>query len=394
MRWRVLWLIAAATLLLGVGGSGVATDAARRIVTSSGTALTVGAVSSGQYLMRSGGALVGASASGGAAIAPSSPYTAAEGVRLVTCASSCTVVLPALSTLGDGEAIRVISTSSTSITVTLDPPAGATIDGGSDGASLAITVGARGVVGAIRLTSSTWGSLQPGGVADGVVRSILVTGEGSALVAYEQVLLGTAWATVSTLALVEETTTCDLDVADGVITLPSGAAATSATQSQCYEVYVSLDASAAWDALLVTGGAWHLEMDATEIDTVANARLGCLVARTAGTALDAAGENFIAARVGYASGANNAWGVAGTGAAYSTAVSTSGTPALTALGLLGIATAPVQVSAGAAYAGSTTTLTTMPDRLYLTGGATSSSTGASAAFTGFECRLTLHAPEL
>lgn len=161
-------------LLMLLGLAGVALAAAPQITSSAAVALgftdrvlTLGAAGApidGQVVAydSSTSTLRLEAAGGGAAIAPSSPYTATEGVRTITCASSCTVVLPALSTLGDGEAIRVVSTSSSSITVTLDPPTGATIDGGSDGAALAITVGARGVVGAIRLTSSSWGSVQPG----------------------------------------------------------------------------------------------------------------------------------------------------------------------------------------------------------------------------------------
>ncbi len=327
-------------------------------------------------------------------IACASPCTPGAGIKVVTISGATTVNLPALSTYADGQQLSIVCDSASSCATTLDPSDSGTCDGGSAGAACsAITVPPHGIIGAVRTSSSAWGSVQPGSLT--AIRSVLVTGSGSSIVAYEQALSGSTWVTISTLTYTEETTTCPLSVAGGVITLPSGAAATSATQSQCYEGYVLLsDASATFDALLVTGASWHLEMDSSAIEAITNARLGCLLARTAGTALDTAAENFVATRVGYASGVNNSWGLAGTGATYGTIASVSGTPPLTVLGSLTVASSPVLLNSGADYANSVSTLTTLPDRLYLTGGATSSATVADADYTGFECRFTLHAPEL
>lgn len=98
------------------------------------------------------------------AIDPASPYTVAAGVNTITLGSSKTVALPALSTYADGQVLRVINSTSSAITVTLDPDGTETIDGGGAGASAAYTVAARGSVGAVRLSATAWGSVQSGSV--------------------------------------------------------------------------------------------------------------------------------------------------------------------------------------------------------------------------------------
>lgn len=98
-------------------------------------------------------------ASGGA-IDPASPYTVAAGVDFVSFASSKTAAPRALANYADGQRILFYNSSTSTITVTITPADG-TIDGG---ASVALSCPAKGVVGCVRLTSSTWGSVQPGTV--------------------------------------------------------------------------------------------------------------------------------------------------------------------------------------------------------------------------------------
>lgn len=228
------------------------------------------------------------------------------------------------------------------------------------------------------------------------IRSILLTVSGGALVAEEQILRGAAWATVGALTVVEETTTCDLVLSGTTATLPSGAAATSATQSACYEAYVLLsEASAAFDAALVVGTGWTFEADQDGIETVTDARMGCTLARTGGTALDAAGEVYLAERTGW-NGTVNQWGIAATGSTYATSTTDDGHGAATAAGILGSQSAAVQVDQGGGtyYSSDRAVLSNPPDRLYLTGSATGSATLADADFTAPTCRLVLLPMEL
>lgn len=116
------------------------------------------------------------------AVDPSSPYSAATGVREIvfTAGVAKTVNLPALSELTDGEILWVYNASAAAAPFTLDPPTGATLDGGSDGASTSYSVAARGRVGAQRLSSTAWGSVQSGGL----INAAFVETTGGALVAY------------------------------------------------------------------------------------------------------------------------------------------------------------------------------------------------------------------
>jgi len=98
--------------------------------------------------------------SGGGAIAPSSPYTAVAGVHTITCTSACEVDLQAASAYANGQILRVVNDSGSSFAVTFDPAGSDTLDGGSAGASASYTVQAHGSVGAIRTSSTTWGSVQ------------------------------------------------------------------------------------------------------------------------------------------------------------------------------------------------------------------------------------------
>lgn len=104
-------------------------------------------------------------------INPASPYTVTSGVQeiIFTAGTSKTVILPALSNLQDSEIIWVFNASASSVNFTLDPPTGATIDGGSDGVAKAYTVPPRSRVGAQRLSSSTWGSVQLGHKINGAL---------------------------------------------------------------------------------------------------------------------------------------------------------------------------------------------------------------------------------
>lgn len=164
-RLRVL-LLALLGLLVLMGASPViSSPVASALRTSGGTVLNMGAPTDGQVLCRSGSTVAGCAASGLASVACASPCTPGTGVATVTLTSTGTVNLPALSGYVDGQILRVVNDSTGAITVTLDPSDSGTLDGGSAGASAAYTVLAHGVVGAVRTSSSTWGSVQPGSVA-------------------------------------------------------------------------------------------------------------------------------------------------------------------------------------------------------------------------------------
>lgn len=124
--------------------------------------------------------------SGIAVVDPSSPYTVAAGVReiIFTAGTAKTVNLIALSDLTDGEIIWIFNQSASTVSFTVDPPTGATLNGGADGASAAFSVAARGVLGVQRLSSGTWGSVQLGSlnpigveayVSGGVLYAVAVT---------------------------------------------------------------------------------------------------------------------------------------------------------------------------------------------------------------------------
>lgn len=98
-------------------------------------------------------------------IACASPCSPGAAITVVTMNGTGTVNLPALSGYVDGRILRVVNDSSSTATITLDPSDSGTLDGGSAGASAQYTVLAHGVVGAVRTSATTWGSVQPGSVA-------------------------------------------------------------------------------------------------------------------------------------------------------------------------------------------------------------------------------------
>ena len=98
-------------------------------------------------------------------IACASPCSPGAGITVVTMSGTGTVNLPALSGYVDGRILRVVNDSSSTATITLDPAGTETLDGGSAGASAQYTVLAHGVVGAVRTSATTWGSVQPGSVS-------------------------------------------------------------------------------------------------------------------------------------------------------------------------------------------------------------------------------------
>ena len=160
--------------LLRANGTGGATVQSSTATLSDAGLLTVGELSlTTDLAVTHGGTGAGTAAgardnivwSGAGAIDPASPYTVVAGVDTITLGSSKTVAPRALANYADGQMIRIVNSSASSITVTITPADG-TIDGG---ASVALTVAAKGIVGCVRLSASTWGSVQPG-TALGVVR--------------------------------------------------------------------------------------------------------------------------------------------------------------------------------------------------------------------------------
>lgn len=331
-------------------------------------------------------------------IACASPCTPAAGVTQVTVSGTVTINLPALSTYADGQPLLIHCDSASSCSVTLDPSDSGTCDGGSAGAACtAITVQAHGVVGARRTSSSSWGSVQPGSV--GGNPSILLTVVGGALVAYEQTCTAAGICTGSTaLTVTVETSTCAPTLSGTRYTHPSGATASTSTQSQCYEAYILLsDASTAFDDLLAaTTTTMDFSMVFSAVEATLNARVGCTLARTSGTAFDASGENWLASQMGW-DGATYNWRVGDSGSTFPASTNTDdGVGAEVVTARRGYATTLVVIDdGGGSYDTQTgTALATAPDRLYVTGGAITASTLASTNYDDMECRLTLHAGEM
>jgi hypothetical protein len=330
---------------------------------------------------------------GAGSIACASPCTPAAGVKRITVAGTTTIVLPALSTYADGQLLTVICDSASSCPVTLDPSDSGTCDGGSAGAACtAITVAAHGTVGAVRTSSSAWGSVQPGSV-NGGDRSILLTTSGSAFTAYEQQWDGDSWETASTLTVNSETTTCDVSIAGGVITLPSGAAASTSIEGQCVEYYVLLSAaSTAFDTQLAATSTVHMfAFQFSAVETTANARVGCALAQTAGTTFASASEAWASGRMGW-DGANYSWQWGESGGIFAIANTDDGLGIARVIGAYGYATdAIAQVDDGAGVFDSEVIAvkSTPPDRLYFFGGAVTGATAADTDYTGFQCRYTL-----
>lgn len=179
------------------------------------------------------------------AVDPSSPYSAATGVREIvfTGGVAKTVNLPALSELTDGEILWVYNASAAAAPFTLDPPTGATLDGGSDGASTSYSVAARGRVGAQRLSSTAWGSVQPGGL----INAAFVETTGGALVAYGGTVTqsGGFRALTGAVTLVAEDDSYGEIISGDTITVDTAGLATGdsgAIQSNSRRYYVAMSA--------------------------------------------------------------------------------------------------------------------------------------------------------
>ncbi len=131
-------------------------------------------------------------------IACSSPCTPGAGIKVVTVSGTVTINLPALSTYADGQQILAHCDSASACTVTLDPSDSGTCNGGSAGAACsAISVSARGVVGARRTSASSWGSVQPGaveGVSEARIRAYVLAG---APLAVLETWDGATWTTLA-----------------------------------------------------------------------------------------------------------------------------------------------------------------------------------------------------
>lgn len=332
-----------------------------------------------------------------------SPCTPAAGIKVVSVSGATTIVLPDITTYATLQTLRVLCDSASSCAVTLDPSDSSTCDGGSAGAACsAITVSAHGVVGAAKTGTSTWGSVQPGSV--GGNPSILLTVAGGALVAYEQTCTAAGVCTGATaLTVTVETSTCAPTLSGTRYTHPSGATASTSTQSQCYEAYVLLsDASTAFDDLLAATTttvdfSMRFTCESTPcVEATLNARVGCTLARTSGTAFDASGENWLASQVGWDAVTYN-WRVGDSGSTFPASTNTDdGVGAEVVTARRGYATTLVVIDdGGGSYDTQTgTALATAPDRLYVTGGAITAATLATTNYDDMECRLTLHAGEM
>lgn len=179
---------------LGLGS--IATQASSFVSISGGsvTGITDLAVADGGTgASTAAGARDGILWSSAATIACASPCSPGAGIGTVTVSGTVTVNLPALSGYADGQPLTIHCDSASSCPVTLDPSDSGTCDGGGAGtACAAITVPAHGVVGARRLSSSAWGSVQPGAVGATLRIRAYVDGSGNPR-AVTQTLNGSTW---------------------------------------------------------------------------------------------------------------------------------------------------------------------------------------------------------
>lgn len=230
---------------------------------------------------------------GAGAINPSSPYTVAAGVEVVTLTSSKTVAPRALSNYQDGQRILVVNDSTGVITATITPADG-TIDGVS---SVALSVPAHGVVGCMRTSSSTWGSLQQGDVAESYEARLV----GGAWYAFPQAWTGSQWIDVGpgVAATVEAGSGTAWSASGTTLTLLAGLTNTTQPHSAQGKVYWTVaDLSAIWSSSV--GAVYTIGQDTVSAMSAAatdNGRIGIAMTSATGS-FDAASENIACMRVG------------------------------------------------------------------------------------------------
>lgn len=302
-----------------------------------------------------------------ATIACSSPCTPGTGIKVVTVSGTTTINLPTLSTYANGQQLLAHCDSASSCTVTLDPSDSGTCDGGSAGAACsAITVTAHGVVGARRTSSSSWGSVQPGGLTASSAELRLASG--AWCWAPQAWIAGSStWVDVGACtALTVETTNASITYSGTTLTLASGLT-DGGTQPHLAQskAYVTLASLPIWSS--TTGAIYRVEMSQTSMGSgSAYARWGWALATPTGN-YDASSETHSAMRGGYDT-TTWIWRVAAGTGTFGTGYNNATIPSIAQLWFTpGLATGTgfYYYSSATSTGGGLTVPTAAPTRLYV-----------------------------
>ncbi len=219
--------------------------------------------------------------------------------------------------------------------------------------------------------------------------ALFITVSGGALVAYEQAYTGGGWVNVSAALSPTVETDGGVTFSGTTLTIPSGIAATSATQSQADERYWAVSSlSAGLQALVAANSVIRVEVGEDAIDlSVTNARWGVSVTSATGS-FDAAAENLASFRTG-GNGTQYAYGYAAGANAFSTLITSASDFDRLASWVIGYAagTAVIGTSSSTTAQG-----TAVPTRIYVTASASGSATAASCAVTRPWARISFIAP--
>lgn len=211
---------------------------------------------------------------------------------------------------------------------------------------------------------------------------------GGVLYGQEQVLIGSDWVDIGSPVAFTTETNGGVTLSGTTYTIPSGLAASTATQSCPDERYIAFSSfSATLQGLVAAGNVWRLEIGETSIEAVEYARWGVAVTSAAGS-FDSGTENGYSVRIGYEGGVYRLQGAAGTaGLANLTTSATLGKRVLTSQ--IGEANTGGLRWAIASYGNAVNATANVPTRIYVTASAQTSSTAATAAVVAPWFRFTI-----
>lgn len=201
---------------------------------------------------------------------------------------------------------------------------------------------------------------------------------GGVLYGQEQVLIGSDWVDIGSPVAFTTETNGGVTLSGTTYTIPSGLAASTATQSCPDERYIAFSSfSATLQGLVAAGNVWRLEVGETSIEAVEYARWGVAVTSAAGS-FDSGTENGYSVRIGYEGGVYRLQGAAGTaGLANLTTSATLGKRVLTSQ--IGEANTGGLRWAIASYGNAVNATANVPTRIYVTASAQTLLTTATAA---------------
>jgi len=379
--WRMAVLSILAMLLMAgtVGGSGISSTVARYLGLSNGTVLSIGAVSDGQVLTRSGSSIVGSSGGGvaGSTGSTDNAVLRADGTGGATVQAGSGVTISDAGVIAgatwQGAAIGRAYNGFVPVSSASAPTVG---DDSADGYAVGQPwIETTGKVPYVLVDSTVgaavWRSLLP-------VDAYEIRLTGGSWYAYPQAWTGAAWVDVGAGIALTVETAGSYTTSGATITEPSGTANNTQPHSSSYMAYIALSSLPRWSAtfgttyavdLTVSSGAW-----------VANARMGVALVAPTG-AYDASSETLFAQRIGYTGAQMTQQVAAGTGT-FSTGYLGAAVPTLAReVFSPAVASAYYMGNGTATASGALTIPTTVPTHLYVIGGAATSSTGSACTMT-------------